>query len=95
MDTINDWGFKRTVNQTSDAYQIYKILAQMREESLSDKLVSGKATPVGILGILNHHYGWSQPGVSREEVKERKRTPQEIMLEYNGKRPELPQIPDE
>jgi hypothetical protein len=92
--TIYGWGNDKW-NQTPDTLYIYKTLLKLREESLSDKLVSGKATPVGILGILNHHYGWSQPGVSREEVKERKRTPQEIMLEYNGKRPELPEMPDE
>lgn len=53
---------------TSD---IYKILSYERENSLSNKLVSGKVNPVGILGVLNHNFGWNLPGVSHE-ISDRK-----------------------
>lgn len=38
---------------------IYKMLNQGREESLSNMLISGKRNPVGILGALNHRFGWN------------------------------------
>ena len=44
----------------------YKKLCKEREESLSAKLVTGKQNPVGILGVLNRHYQWNMPGVSKE-----------------------------
>ena len=40
-----------------------------REESLSNKLADGKQNPVGVIAILNKHYGWNMPGVSREAAK--------------------------
>jgi hypothetical protein len=41
----------------------------MREESLSNKLADGNKNPVGILAILNRHYQWNLPGVSKESAK--------------------------
>lgn len=67
-DTINDWGNNSTRLSTSSCV-IYKKLQQMREESLSNKLADGKQNPVGILAILNRHYSWNLPGVSRENAK--------------------------
>lgn len=56
-DTIYTWGKDDGLSRgTSD---IYKNLNREREESLSVRLVSGKGNPVGILGILNRHYGWN------------------------------------
>lgn len=56
-DTIYTWGKEEGLSRgTSD---IYKNLNREREESLSVRLVSGKGNPVGILGILNRHYGWN------------------------------------
>lgn len=56
-DTIYTWGKEDGLSRgTSD---IYKNLSREREESLSVRLVSGKGNPVGILGILNRHYGWN------------------------------------
>ena len=64
-DTITDWG--NNINKISTkGYAIYKKLHDEREESLSNKLVSGKQNPVGVLGVLNRHYQWNMPGVSRE-----------------------------
>ena len=33
----------------------------MREESLSNKLADGKQNPVGVIAMLNRHYGWASP----------------------------------
>lgn len=56
-DTIYEWlNNSRSERGTSD---LAKKLNTEREESLSNKLASGKGNPVGILGILNRHYGWN------------------------------------
>lgn len=60
---IQDWGANERLSATS--LQIYKKLITLREESLSNKLAVVK-NPVGILAILNRHYQWNLPGVSRE-----------------------------
>lgn len=62
---IYDWG-KESGSLSS---KIYKKLHQLREESLSNKLATGNKNPVGILAILNRHYAWNLPGVSRETDK--------------------------
>ena len=67
QDTIHDWG-KDNNKLSSKGCEIYKKLNEFREESLSNKLVTGKQNPVGILGVLNRHYQWNMPGVSREQA---------------------------
>lgn len=67
-DTIIDWG--NNINKLSTkGCDVYKKLVEEREESLSGKLVTGKQNPVGVLGVLNRHYQWNMPGVSRETSK--------------------------
>lgn len=56
-DTIYTWG--KDAGLSRGTSEIYKNLNREREESLSVRLVSGKGNPVGILGILNRHYGWN------------------------------------
>jgi hypothetical protein len=59
----------------------------MREESLANKLADGKQNPVGVIAILNKHYGWNMPGVTRETANR-----QQISLEdIRGKMAELSQ----
>lgn len=65
---IYDWGNGESGRLSSSSSKIYKKLSQFREESLSNKLVTGKQNPVGILGVLNRHYQWNMPGVSREQA---------------------------
>ena len=66
QSVIYDWGNNSNkLSQTSS--EIYKKLNQFREESLSDKLATGNKNPVGILAILNRHYQWNLPGVSKEQ----------------------------
>lgn len=62
-DTINEWRYKEP---GSLSFVVYKKLHDLREESLSNKLATGNKNPVGILAILNRHYSWNLPGVSRE-----------------------------
>ena len=62
---IFDWG--REAGSLSSL--IYQKLHSYREESLSNKLATGNKNPVGILAILNRHYSWNLPGVSKETDK--------------------------
>ena len=67
QSVIYDWGNNSNkLSETSS--KIYKKLNQFREESLSDKLATGNKNPVGILAILNRHYQWNLPGVSKEQT---------------------------
>jgi hypothetical protein len=61
--TIMEW---RNNKSSTRSFEIYKKLNQYREESLSNKLATGNRNPVGILAILNRHYQWNLPGVSKE-----------------------------
>lgn len=64
-DTLNEWGNER-IKSSKTSTAVYKKLVKFREESLSNKLATGNKNPVGILAILNRHYQWNLPGVSRE-----------------------------
>lgn len=67
---IYDWGNNSTALSSLSA-DIYKKLSDFREESLSNKLATGNKNPVGILAILNRHYAWNLPGVSKEPAGRR------------------------
>jgi hypothetical protein len=62
-ETINVWG-NDSNKLSSLAFGIYKKLCTMREESLSNKLADGKQNPVGVIAMLNRHYGWASPYTS-------------------------------
>lgn len=64
-DTILDWGNSERKLSTK-SFVVAEKLRLFREESLSNKLATGNKNPVGILAILNRHYSWNLPGVSRE-----------------------------
>ena len=57
LDTLYQWLNNPEIDRGSS--EIVKNLQVEREEYLSNKLASGKGNPVGILGILNRHYGWN------------------------------------
>lgn len=83
-DTIHSWGTEgRQLGSTGS--DIHKRLRFEREESLSAKLTGGKVNPVGILAILNHHYQWNLPGVSKEPARIQSRSPEEIAALYGSK----------
>ena len=67
-DSINNWGNETNALSTAGLV-VYKKLHQGREESLSNKLVTGKQNPVGVLGVLNRHYGWNAPGIRNDNNK--------------------------
>lgn len=60
---IHDWG-NNDRKLSSSSSQIYKKLSQFREESLSNKLVTGNKNPVGVIAVLNRQYGWASPYTS-------------------------------
>ena len=66
-DTLMDWGADERKLSTK-GFDIVEKLRLFREESLSNKLATGNKNPVGILAILNRHYSWNLPGVSRENT---------------------------
>ena len=69
QDTIHDWG--NEINKLSTAgCEIYKKLTAEREESLGAKLVSLKH-PTAIAILLNKHFGYNLPGVSKEQAGKR------------------------
>lgn len=43
---------------------IGKKISDFREESLSNKLATGKQNPVGVIAILNRQFGWASPYTS-------------------------------
>lgn len=82
---IYEWANGDNRKLSSKGMDIYKKLNEFREESLSNKLVTGKQNPVGILGVLNRHYQWNMPGVSREQANKHALTAAELpKLEGNN-----------
>ena len=61
---IYDWGNGESGKLSSSSSKIYKKLSQFREESLSNKLVTGNKNPVGVIAVLNRQYGWASPYTS-------------------------------
>lgn len=67
-DTVTIWGSGKNLNNA--CLRVYKKLCTEREETLSNKLlITGNKNQVGILAILNRHYQWNLPGVSKEQTK--------------------------
>ena len=61
--TLEEWGnnYSNSNKLSSKSLKIYKKLHTERQESLSNKLADGKQNPVGVIAILNRHYGWASP----------------------------------
>lgn len=84
IDCIYGWagnsGYSEglTNRASPSGVELHKKLSAEREESLANKLTSGKVNPVGVLGILNHAYGWNMPGVSREQARKPSLTAEEL-----------------
>ena len=76
-DTLMDWGAGERKLSTK-AFDIVQKLRIFREESLSNKLATGNKNPVGILAILNRHFVWNLPGVSRESTAKVIKTASEL-----------------
>lgn len=80
-ETIHDWGRNGT-QFSSTGSDIFKKLSENREESLSNRLYSGRGNPVGVLGILNRHYGWNM-GQPRGQSGEQKPSIEQIQERYS------------
>lgn len=63
INIIMEWGnnYNNTNRLSNSGLEIYKKLHEERQESLSNKLADGKQNPVGVIAILNRHYGWASP----------------------------------
>ena len=58
--TVYQWGYtERKLSQKG--MEISQKLTKFNEESLSNKLASGKSNPVGIIAMLNRKHGWASP----------------------------------
>ncbi len=77
QETIHAWGNDNN-KLSKSAFKIYKKLSTMREESLSNKLADGKQNPVGVIAMLNRHYGWSSPYTSDANRSKRSLTAAEL-----------------
>lgn len=86
LDTLYQWAAENTQPGSSGS-EIYKKLNAEREESLSNKLVTGKQNPVGLLGVLNRHYGWNM-GQPRGQQEAKTQSIEQIQERYRA--PELP-----
>lgn len=87
IDAISSWGNGTRGTLSPVSVEIFQKLYTFREESLSDKLVTGKQNPVGVLGVLNRHYQWNMPGVSRERSTDKELTANDVralLAQKNG-----------
>lgn len=87
-DTLMDWGAGER-KLSAKGFEIVQKLREFREESLSNKLATGNKNPVGILAILNRHYSWNLPGVSRESNIKTALTAAEIRQQLNENKTQL------
>lgn len=94
-DTIYQW--LNSDSSARGASDLAKRLNAEREESLSNKLASGKGNPVGILGILNRHYGWNMGQPRGQESRQKAPDVPQIAEKYgvqladNGKIQAIPE----
>lgn len=89
QENIYNWGNDNN-KLSSTGFKIYKKLSQMREESLSNKLVDGKQNPVGVIACLNRHYNWSSPFTADANRNKSSLTAAELPKLNGGKVIELP-----
>jgi hypothetical protein len=76
-EIISMWGNDNN-KLSSRSFEIYKKLSQEREESLSNKLADGKQNPVGVIAMLNRHYGWASPYTADSNRQKQSLTAQEL-----------------
>ena len=85
QDCIYAWANNARELSTS-GNEVYKKLSQFREESLSNKLVTGNKNPVGVIAVLNRQYGWASPYTSDSNKRRKSISAEEIrqLLPQNG-----------
>lgn len=77
QDCIYAWANNARELSTS-GNEVYKKLNQFREESLSNKLVTGNKNPVGVIAVLNRQYGWASPYTSDSNRQKQALTASEL-----------------
>lgn len=93
-ETIYGWGRDgQGEKASSPRVDIFKRLTKEREESLSNRLISGRSNPVGTIAVLNHYHGWSQQNAQTEPSRLTKRTAEQIATSYGGEVASIPEIP--
>ena len=83
---IYDWGNGESGKLSTSSSKIYKKLNEFREESLSNKLVTGNKNPVGVIAVLNRQYGWASPYTSDSNKQRKSISAEEIrrLIPQNG-----------
>lgn len=89
-ELIYNWANENTKLSTT-SFDVYKKLSLFREESLSNKLVTGNKNPVGVIAVLNRQYGWASPYTSDSNRQKTALTAAELP-KLSGNTPELVQI---
>lgn len=84
-ELIYNWANENTKLSTT-SFHVYKKLSQFREESLSNKLVTGNKNPVGVIAVLNRQYGWASPYTSDSNKQRKSISAEEIrqLIPQNG-----------
>ena len=77
---IYNWGDGST-GLSSASVDIFKKLTQFREESLSNKLITGNKNPVGVIAVLNRQFGWASPYTSDSNRQKKQLTAEEIRMQ--------------
>ena len=96
VETLYEW-LRNGGEVERGSSEVAKKLNAEREESLSVRLVSGKGNPVGILGILNRHYGWNMGQPRGQEQKQQAPSIPQMEQKYlqeHEEKPQLPQFPE-
>ena len=75
---IYDWTNVERGKISTSSSKIYKKLNEFREESLSNKLVTGNKNPVGVIAVLNRQYGWASPYTSDSNRQRKSISAEEI-----------------
>lgn len=93
---IYEWGTDDSRKLSTSSSAIYQKLTAERENSWTAKL-ENMNHPTAIAILLNKHYGYNLPGVTKEQKQIQGRTPEQIAAEYGrqiedkGQLPELPE----
>ena len=61
--TVYDWS-NGVHGSSAKGIGVFQKLKAFREESLSNKLVTGAKNPVGVIAVLNRQFGWASPYTS-------------------------------
>lgn len=61
--TVYDWS-NGVHGSSAMGIGVFQKLKAFREESLSNKLVTGAKNPVGVIAVLNRQFGWASPYTS-------------------------------